>query len=291
MKRIRESELILNPDGSIYHLHLKPGEISDWIITVGDQDRVEMISSYFDRIEIKRQHREFKTHTGYFKDKRITVMSTGIGPDNIDIVFNELDALVNIDFDSREVKTDHTTLNIVRVGTSGGLQPDVAIDSFVAADIGIGFDNLLHFYGNTDEIFDVHFAEEFVQHTQWHQANATPYIIHCDNVLREKFKDDDILSGITTTNVGFYGPQGRILRLKLQDDHLNEKIASFVYEGRKITNLEMETAAIYGMSKLLGHRALSLNVILANRANGTFSEDPNGAVDKLIQKTLDIIAS
>jgi uridine phosphorylase len=287
--RIPESELILNPDGSIYHLTLLPHEIAHTIITVGDQDRVEAVSKYFDTIEVKKQHREFKTHTGIYRGKRLSVISTGIGPDNIDIVFNELDALVNIDFETRQIKNELTSLEIIRVGTSGGLQPDMEIDSIVASDIGIGFDNLLHFYRTGKDIFDSAFSEAFVKHTKWNPQNSKPYVIHGDQELRDKFFSQDIIRGITTTNVGFYGPQGRILRLGLQDPEMNNKITSFEYDGRKITNLEMETAAIYGMSKLLGHKALSLNVILANRANGSFSLNPKLAIDRLIQKTLDIL--
>ncbi len=287
--KIASSELILNPDGSIYHLQLKPGDIADTIITVGDQDRVEQVSKHFDSIEVEAQHREFKTHTGTYKGKRITVISTGIGPDNIDIVFNELDALVNIDFNSRTVKSERTVLNIIRVGTSGGLQPEVALDSFIASGLGIGFDNLLHFYGNTESVFQQDFSEAFIQHTQWNPNNSKPYAIAADSELLSLFVSEKVMEGITTTNVGFYGPQGRILRLPLQDKDLNEKIASFSYHEKKITNLEMETAAIYGMAKLLGHKAVSLNAILANRALGTFSEKPVETIEKLIVYTLETL--
>lgn len=287
--KIAASELILNPDGSIYHLQLKPGDISDTIITVGDQDRVEQVSKHFDSIEVKAQHREFKTHTGIYKGKRITVISTGIGPDNIDIVFNELDALVNIDFKSRTIKTKKTVLKIIRVGTSGGLQPEIPIDSFIASRIGIGFDNLLHFYGNTESVFQQDFSEAFIKHTQWNPNNSKPYAIAADPELLSLFVSEKVMEGITTTNVGFYGPQGRVLRLALQDKDLNEKIANFSYYGIKITNLEMETAAIYGMAKLLGHKAVSLNAILANRALGTFSENPIEAIEELIVYTLETL--
>ncbi len=288
--RISESELILNPDGSIYHLNLNPGELAQTIITVGDQDRVEQVSKYFDTIEVKKQHREFITHTGTYKGKRLTVISTGIGPDNIDIVFNELDALVNIDFKSRTVKEKKIVLDIIRVGTSGGLQSDIAVDGIIANETGIGFDNLLHFYGNTEGIFNRGFSEAFIKHTKWNSDNARPYVVHANTELLELFNSEEIKRGITTTNVGFYGPQGRVLRLPLQDPNMNRKIASFRYNRKRITNLEMETAAIYGMSALLGHRALSLNVVLANRANGTFSPNPGKAVDRLIRLTLDILA-
>lgn len=287
--KIASSELILNPDGSIYHLQLKPGDIAHTIITVGDQDRVEQVSKHFDSIEVKTQHREFKTHTGTYKGKRITVISTGIGPDNIDIVLNELDALVNIDFYSRTIKPEKTVLNIIRVGTSGALQPEIPVDSFIASGIGIGFDNLLHFYGNTESVFKQDFSEAFIKHTQWNPNNSKPYAIAADSSLLSLFVSEKIIEGITTTNVGFYGPQSRILRLAIHDKDLNEKIASFSYNGKKITNLEMETAAIYGMAKLLGHKAVSLNAILANRALGTFSEKPLETIEKLIVYTLETL--
>lgn len=287
--RLSESELILNPDGSIYHLNLKPGELADTVLTVGDQDRVEQVSRHFDSIEVRKQHREFKTHTGTYKGKRISVISTGIGPDNIDIVFNELDALVNIDFDSRTAKSERRSLEVIRIGTSGALQESIPVDSIVASEIGIGFDNLLHFYGNTDAIIDKPFSEAFVEHTNWNPSNSRPYVVRADEALLRKFSSPLLLLGITTTNVGFYGPQGRVLRLPLYDEDLNNKITSFTYLNRQITNLEMETAAIYGMARLLGHSALSLNVVLANRASGTFSSDPKKATDNLIKITLETL--
>ncbi|MCW5519374.1 nucleoside phosphorylase [Aureitalea sp. L0-47] len=287
--RIAESELILNPDGSIYHLHLLPEDLADTVITVGDPDRVNLISARFDTMEVIKQHREFRSHTGTYKGKRLTVLSTGIGPDNIDIVCNELDALVNIDLKNRSVKRDLRSLEIIRVGTSGGLQPDVEVDSIVSGTIGIGFDNLLHFYGGDMEFLDHDFANAFISHTKWNPDNSKPYVVHADEGLLARFSSEDIRPGITTTNVGFYGPQGRVIRLPLHDADMNAKIASFEHRGQKITNLEMETAAIYGMSKMLGHKALSLNIILANRANGTFSVNPHKAIERLITKTLDIL--
>ncbi len=287
--RIPESELILNPDGSIYHLNLKPDELAHTIITVGDQDRVAQVSKHFDTIEVKKQHREFITHTGTYAGTRLTVISTGIGPDNIDIVLNELDALANIDFESRTIKKEHTALKLIRVGTSGALQPDIHVDSFVASEFGIGFDNLLHFYGNTEEVFNSDFTQAFIDQTNWNPNNSRPYVISADPDLLAQFTSEDIIIGVTTTNVGFYGPQGRVLRLALQDPTLNDKIAAFSYRNKRITNLEMETAAIYGMAKLLGHSALSLNVILANRPNGTFSADPKESVERLITKTLEML--
>lgn len=287
--RIPESELILNPDGSIYHLRLKPGEIASTIISVGDQERVSEVSKYFDTIEVERQHREFKTHTGTFRNKRFTVISTGIGPDNIDIVFNELDALVNIDFANRTIKENKESLEIIRIGTSGALQPEIPVDSMILSETGIGFDNLLHFYGNADDIMDKDFSDAFMLHTNWDKENSRPYVVKADENLIGKFLAHGFNPGITTTNVGFYGPQGRVLRLALKDNELNEKIVSFRYKGKKITNLEMETAAIYGMSRLLGHRALSLNAILANRTTGVFSDKPSETIDRLIRSTLNIL--
>jgi len=286
--RIPDSELILTPEGSIYHLRLKPGEIADTIITVGDPDRVAMVSKYFDQIEVKAAHREFVTHTGLYKGRRISVISSGIGVDNIDIVLNELDALVNIDFTTRSVKKELTSLTLVRIGTSGAIQPDIPIDSFLMSRSAIGFDNLLHFYATEDEL-DTAFSEAFKKHTRWNNENASPYVVDADTSLLNLFTSEEMLEGITGTNVGFYGPQGRILRLSLQDTALNDKIASFSYHGKKITNLEMETAAMYGLAKLMGHRALSLNAIIANRALGTFSGDSMRTIDRLIQYTLETL--
>ncbi len=288
---IQPSELILTDNNRIYHLDLAPGEIADTIITVGDQDRVDQVSRHFDVIELKRQHREFKTYTGVLNGKRLTVLSTGIGTDNIDIVLNELDALVNIDFSSRRQKSSTTSLNIVRIGTSGALQPDIPVGSFVASEIGLGFDNLLHFYGHDASMVNSEISEAFVSHTQWNSSNSIPYAVQADTELLSKFQSDKIIAGITATNVGFYGPQGRVLRLPLEDPALPEKIASFRFGGKKITNLEMETSAIYSMSKMLGHRALSLNAIIANRALGTFSAQPKQDIENLIEHTLSVLTS
>jgi len=288
--RIPESELILNPDGSIYHLNLKPSEIADTIITVGDPDRVEKISKYFDTIEVSVHKREFKTHTGTYKGKRISVISTGIGTDNIDIVFNELDALANIDFKSRTVKENLTELTIIRVGTSGTIQSNIPIDSFVISEYAIGFDNLLHFYGNKS-FLDHNFSEALMKHTNWNPENSFPYVVSADIDLFKKFNTEKMYKGCTATNVGFFGPQGRVLRLKLQDDSLNDKLVSFEYNNIKITNMEMETSAIYGMAKLLGHKAVSLNAIIANRANTTFSDNPKKCVNRLIEHTLEVLIS
>tara|TARA_R100000750_G_scaffold62911_2_gene59021 strand:- start:66 stop:947 length:882 start_codon:yes stop_codon:yes gene_type:complete len=287
---IQPSELILTPEGKIYHLDLAPSQLAPTIITVGDPGRVEMVSKYFDTIETTAQHREFKTHTGIYKGKRISVISTGIGPDNIDIVFNELDALVNIDFEKRQVNRKLTSLDIIRIGTSGGLTPEIEVDSFVVSALGIGLDNVMHYYDKTDKIFNRDFAQSFIDHTQWNPDNSVPYAVEADKGLLKKLSSGKTIQGITITNVGFYGPQGRVLRAKLKDENLNEKLTSFRYKRKKITNLEMETATMYGMAKLLGHRAVSMNAIVANRASGSFSENASKTIDALIQYTLEKIA-
>ncbi len=283
---IKDSELILNPDGSVYHLNLKPEHIANTIIFVGDQDRVAKITKHFDNIEFETQKREFKTQTGTYKGKRITVLSTGIGPDNIDIVLNELDALVNIDLETRTPKSNHISLDIIRIGTSGSLQHDIPVDSFLLSTYGLDLNGMLHFY-QIDKISNPKIEEAFVNHTQWQPNKARPIVISNSKTLEEKFDGDHIYKGLTATAGGFYGPQGRVLRLPLQDSGLNSKMDNFIFEGNKITNLEMETASIYGMSKLLGHNAVSLNAIIANRANGTFSERPEQTVAELIKYTLD----
>ena len=286
---IKSSELILNPDGSVYHLNLKPEHIAHDIIFVGDQNRVEKITQFFDSIEFSTQKREFKTQTGMYKGKRITVMSTGIGPDNIDITMNELDALVNIDMKTRQAKDKLTSLNIVRIGTSGSLQEDIPVDSFVMGEYGLGLDNMLRSYV-IDDITENDMEDAFIKHTNWDLRKGKPYIIECSKTLKNKFDSDQIHKGITGTAGGFYGPQGRVLRLDIQDPSLNSKMDSFSFKGVRMANLEMETSAIYGLGKLMGHNCLSLNAIIANRANGTFSADPYKAVDALIQYALGKLA-
>ena len=281
MEKMKDSELILNPDGSVYHLNLKPENIANDIIFVGDQDRVASITNYFDSVEFSIQKREFKTETGMYKGKRLTVVSTGIGPDNIDIVLNELDTLVNIDFTTKTVKPNLTSLNIVRVGTSGSLQADIPVDSLLMSAFAIGTDNMLRSY-DLQNIQNQFIEKAFVNHTNWDLSKGLPYVVSADNDLLQRFKSDTVFEGITVTAPGFYGAQGRILRLPLQDAFLNDKIDSFEFEGLKATNLEMETAAIYGLCKLLGHKTLSLNAIVANRKNGTFSADPYKTIDELI---------
>lgn len=282
---IAASELILNPDGSVYHLNLKPGQIANDIIFVGDQNRVEKITKHFDSIEFSTQKREFKTQTGTYKGKRISVMSTGIGPDNIDIVMNELDALVNVDLATRTVKSELTSLNIVRIGTSGSLQADIPCDSFVMSQYGLGLDNMLRSY-LIEEISEIDMEDAFITHTNWDMKKGRPYVIAGSASLEKKLESNQIFKGFTGTAGGFYGPQGRVVRLEIQDPELNNKMDSFNFKGIKMTNLEMETGAIYGLGKLLGHQCLSLNAIIANRASGTFSEDPYKAVDELITYTL-----
>lgn len=289
MSEIKSSELILNPDGSVYHLNLKPEHIAHDIIFVGDQNRVEKITQFFDSIEFSTQKREFKTQTGTYKGKRITVMSTGIGPDNIDIVMNELDALVNIDLATRQPKAHLTSLNIIRIGTSGSLQADIPVDSFVMAKFGLGLDNMLRSY-LIDAISEKDIEEAFIAQTNWDMQKGRPYVIAGSSKLEKLIESDQIHKGFTGTAGGFYGPQGRVLRLNIQDADLNSKMDAFHFNGTRMTNLEMETAAIYGLGKLLGHECLSLNAIIANRATGTFSEDPYKAVDQLIAYTLQKLA-
>ena len=286
---IASSELILNPDGSVYHLNLKPEHIAKDIIFVGDQNRVEKITKHFSSIEFSQQKREFKTQTGIYKGKRMTVMSTGIGPDNIGIVMNELDALVNIDLETREVKKELTALHIVRIGTSGSLQADIPCDSFVMSQYGLGLDNMLRSY-LIDGISEKAIEDAFIQQTNWDLRKGRPYVIRASETLEKRIESDQIFKGFTGTAGGFYGPQGRVLRLNIQDAKLNNKMDQFEYEGIKMTNLEMETAAIYGLGRLLGHECLSLNAIIANRAAGTFSDDPYKAVDALIAYALDKLA-
>ena len=286
MIRIKESELILNPDGSVYHLNLKPEDISDPLLFVGDQDRVEKITKHFDTIEFSTQKREFKTQTGTYKGKRISVISTGIGPDNIDIVLNELDALINIDFKTRTIKEKLNSLNIIRIGTSGSLQSDIPVDSFLIGTHGLDLNGMLHFY-ELEDICNHEIENAFIKHTHWNSNKARPIVISNSLELERVFESEQTYKGVTGTAGGFYGPQGRVLRLAIQDSELNNKMNSFLYDGFRISNLEMETATIYGLSKLLGHNALSLNAIIANRANGTFSKNPAKTIESLILYTLD----
>lgn len=287
---IKESELILNPDGSVYHLNLKPEQVATTIILVGDQNRVARISAYFDTVEHQVQKREFCTHTGIYRGKRLTVISTGIGPDNIDIVINELDALFNIDLKTRLPKKELTSLNFIRFGTSGSLQADIPVDSFVLSSHGLGMDNMLHSYRDMSQVAEKEMEEAFIKHTNWNENKGRPYIVACGETLKKKILTPEVFEGITGTAPGFYAPQGRVLRLAVQDPDLNDKMHNFNYKGFRMTNLEMETSAIYGLSKLLGHQAVSLNVIIANRASGTFTKDTKQAVERLIVFGLNQIA-
>lgn len=284
--QIAPSELILNPDGSIYHLKLKPEHIAQNVIVVGDPGRVELISAKFDNIEYKIQNREFITHTGFYKGKRITVIATGIGTDNIDIVLNELDAAVNIDLEKRIVKEKHTQLNIVRIGTSGALQKDIPVDSFVASTYGLGFDGLLPFYKGLAAINEKELIEEFILQTNWNTEFNRPYMVKGSDELIQKIAFD-FHQGITATANGFYGPQGRKLRLELQKNDLNELLNKFTYKNHRITNFEMETSALYGLGKLLGHNTCTVCAIVANRMAQQYSKDYKSAVDKIINIVLE----
>jgi len=289
MNRIAESELIINDRGAVYHLNLRPEELATTIIAVGDPGRVEEVSKHFDSIEVKSQHREFITHTGYIGKKHISVVSTGIGTDNIDIVLNELDALVNIDFETRTIKPTLTHLTIVRVGTSGSLQADIPVDSFVASTHGLGIDNLMNFYKQENNDEELHLINAFVTHTQMSNHFAAPYIASAGASIQKHFVEG-FHHGITVTCPGFYGPQGRVLRLGLTSPDLVDQLTLFRYGNHRITNFEMETSAIYGLGKLLGHRCLSLSAMVANRVEKKFSKDGLATVQALINKTLGILA-
>ena len=289
MNSIPESELIINSRGAIYHLDVKPEELAHNIITVGDPARVKEVSKYFDSVEVERHHREFVTHTGHLGKKRISVVSTGIGTDNIDIVLNELDALVNIDFATRTINHELQQLNIIRVGTSGSLQADVPVDSFVASTHAIGIDNLMNFYLQENNEEEKQLLHSFITQTQLHGRFSQPYIAGASMSLIKHFVEG-YHQGITVTCPGFYGPQGRILRLGLSHPQLNDRFTDFDFGHHRITNFEMETAGIYGLGKALHHHCLSLSAIVANRIHKTFSADGNATVEKLIKKTLEIIA-
>lgn len=283
---MKPSELILNPDGSIYHLHLLPDQVAPIILTVGDPDRVEQVSRYFDQVEYRVQKREFITHTGRIGKTRLSVISTGIGPDNIDIVLNELDALFNIDLNSRQIKQEQTALTIIRIGTAGGLQQEIPVDAFVASSGALGMDGLLHYY-DAPTLQNQPLLDALKAHCLPHwDFPLQPYFVEADTGLLAHF-GQHCHTGITATNPGFYGPQGRQLRAPVKAPRYLDYLQSFEFDGRRIQNLEMETSAIYGLSMLLGHRALSLSTILANRALGQFSQDPATSITKLIKFTLD----
>lgn len=289
MQYIAESELILNERGAIYHLDLLPDELAPVVITVGDPDRVKEVSKYFDETEYKNRHREFVTHTGRLGTKRISVISTGIGTDNIDIVMNELDALVNIDFVARTVKKELSSLQIIRIGTAGSLQEDIPVDHWVASTHGIGTDNLLHFYRTENNEEENQLIQSFTTQIQLHNHISLPYISSASVGLIKHFVEG-FHQGITVTCPGFYGPQGRILRLGLSSPAYINSLSAFRFGTHRICNFEMETAAIYGMGRLLGHHCLSLSAIIANRISKQFSKKADHTVEQLIQKTLDIIS-
>ncbi len=287
MNPIASSELIINNRGAIYHLDLRPDEIGNTILTVGDPFRVEKVSRYFDRMEHQSHHREFITHTGWIGNKKISVVSTGIGPDNIDIVFNELDALVNIDFESRTEKKEKKKLQLIRIGTSGSLQKDIEVDSFVASTHAVGLDNLLHYYARHDDQHELDLLSQFQSQIRF-SPNIQPYTTTGNAGLLSKFADI-AHCGITVTCPGFYGPQGRVIRMGLANPNLNHDLTAFRCGNQRILNFEMETAAMYGLGKLLGHACLSLSAIVANRLAGKFSNDADATMDKLIRTTLERI--
>jgi uridine phosphorylase len=285
---IAESELIINDRGAVYHINCRPEEIATTIITVGDPGRVKEVSKYFDRIDFKNEHREFITHTGYIGKMQISCISTGIGPDNIDIVLNELDALVNIDFESRMIKEQLTSLNIIRFGTSGSLQKEIEVDSFVASTHGLGLDNLMNFYRTQPNEADIQLIQAFNTHTQLNSGDISPYI-HMASMQLLKHFTKNYHQGITVTCPGFYAPQGRILRLGLAYPQLIDQLTNFSFGNHRISNFEMETSAIYGLGTALGHHCLSLNAIVANRISKTFSTNGVMAVENLIKQSLEIL--
>ncbi|MBK9291436.1 MAG: nucleoside phosphorylase [Bacteroidetes bacterium] len=290
-KPIPDSQLPLNADGSVYHLRLMPEQVATDIILVGDPKRVSKVSAFFDEVEFEVSNREIITHTGYYRGKRITVLSTGMGTDNIDIVVNELDALFNIDLKTRIPKAEHTRLRLIRLGTSGALQPDVPVgDSVVASEYALGLDGLLYFYEGAKEVMDQGMKDAFLAHTEWNKLLPHPYVVRASDELLQTI-GQGYLRGVTATAPGFYGPQGRSLRLRLPDKLMNSKMESFAYSGHRITNFEMESSALYGLSKLLGHDALTLCVIIANRVTEKFAPNYQPYMEKLIRTTLDRLAS
>jgi uridine phosphorylase len=286
MPVIKNADLLICEDGSIYHLALQPEQLADTVIIVGDPNRVGLISNHFDTVECRISNREFNTHTGVLKGKRITVLSTGIGTDNIDIVMNELDALANIDLASRRVKPDHKTLTVIRIGTSGSIQADIPVGSFALSTYGLGLDNLLHYYDNGSDTLDLQMSGAFMKHTGWNENLSKPYFVKGSEELIRKFEKGTV-KGITATAPGFYGPQGRVLRLGLADPELNEKIRSFRYKDERIINFEMETSALYGLGSLLGHRVMTVCALIANRATNETCHDHKALIRKLINLVLE----
>lgn len=288
---IASSEMIVNPDGSIFHLHVRPEQLSGKVILVGDPGRVTLVASYFDNIECEVSNREFHTVTGSYKGKRITVVSTGIGCDNIDIVMNELDALVNVDFDSRCVRNELRQLELVRIGTCGGLQPFTPVGTYIASARSIGFDGLLNFYGGRNEVCDLDFEAAFVEHMNWTETQCIshPYVVKADDELMQRIAGEDMIRGVTVACGGFYGPQGRVLRLPLADPMANSKIESFVYGEERITNFEMESSALAGLARLMGHKAVTCCLVIANRVAHKANTDYKNSIESLIELVLDRI--
>ncbi len=287
---IADSELIINPDGSIFHLHIKPGQLANKVILVGDPGRVAMVKSFFDSIECENANREFVSATGSYKGKRITILSTGIGTDNIDIVLTELDALVNIDFSTRTPKEEHTSLEIVRIGTSGSLQADLPVDSWLLSEAAIGFDGVLNYYARRNDVADLNFEHAFEEFVDWNPLLAKPYVVNAASQLVDRLRSDArIHIGTTISAPGFYGPQGRVVRLPLASPNLNERITAFRFNGRRVTNYEMECSCIYGLSLLLGHKAATVCAIIANRLAGQYSKDYKPVVKALVEHVLNNI--
>ncbi len=289
MKRFPESELIINADGSCFHLHLRPEQLADKVILVGDPARVDTVAAHFDSVECEVSSREFHTITGTYKGKRITAQSHGIGCDNIDIVVNELDTLANIDYETRMEKPEHRTLTMVRIGTCGGLQPFTPTGSFIASVKSIGFDGLLNFYAGRNEVCDVKIEEAFKQHMDWNPIKGAPYVSVADAELIDKVAGEEMVKGYTISCGGFYGPQGRILRAPIADPQQNEKVESFEYDGLKICNFEMESSALAGLASLLGHRAMTCCMVIANRYAQKMNTEYKNSIDTLIQLVLDRI--
>ena len=289
MKHFPPSELIINSDGSIFHLHLKPEQLADNVILVGDPGRVALVAAYFDTQECSVSSREFNTITGVYNGKRISVISTGIGTDNIDIVMNELDALSNIDLETRMEKPDFRQLTVIRIGTSGGMQSEIPLGSFLISEKSIGFDGMLNFYAGRDSVSDLKFEEAMKKHLEWNVQLAAPYVVDADEELVNRIGRDDMLRGVTISANGFYGPQGRVLRIDLADMKLNDKIESFQYGDYKITNYEMEGSAIAGLSKLMGHKAMTVCCIIANRRVEAATTDYKPFIEKLVMTVLDRI--
>ena len=288
-RTIPPSELIINADGSVFHLHIRPEQLADKVILVGDPARVDMVASRFDRVECNVSSREFHTITGWYGDKRITVQSHGIGSDNIDIVLNELDALANIDIATRQVKDRLRKLTLVRVGTSGGLQDNTPIGSYVAAERSIGFDGVMYFYNDTERIRDTDFEAALLQQLEWKIEGLKPYVIRADKVLTDRICGEDILRGVTIAANGFYGPQGRRLRLPLKDENLNKKIQAFDFNGSRITNYEMESSSLAGLAALMGHEAVTVCCIIAGRKSEKMNTSYQGSIEGLIDLVLERI--